>query len=593
MRCSICEMNCDLRDGGVGGCGMYAREGDEIRERYPDRYLAAVDTAIESMPMVHFHPRGKFLQVCTVGCNFKCAGCVSEILTDHLSAIEGGFQEMTPDQVIQKARDEACLGIMFCFNEPTVSYFTFLRLARMAKERGLLVGCSTNAYMTESALEGLLPFLDFVNVGLKGVTDESYRICGIANVAPVLRNLEILFRSGVYIEISAIYRKNGDGDILRSADFAASLSRDIPFQVMRFVPFGDATIDMEPSFRESEAVCAELRKRLNHVYLFNSPGTDYLNSRCPRCGAKIMERGFYGPMCSNLFRYQPQARCKCGYALPIVGEIHDSQLRESGYFGGYRTINALNMIRSILAVIDVTDKAAIDVVLNRVLKEDFIKNLYERLNRIDTYFDTVDYFASLTGREARAALYRDYVSSRMALVEEAVKGLEQPLVYSAMGHPLIAMFEEKMESRLIETVGGRLGNGLIDREGRPGITIAADQFRKMAPEIIIVTGVAAWPVDDFIRFCEENELDAPAIGNRQVFHLHPYRASTNPDWILGLLRLARIIHPKVFSFDLTKEADDFYREFYNIPFGDGHARAFPSLRRMERSESAQCSIPGK
>jgi hypothetical protein len=103
MKCNICEINCNIKEGGVGGCGMYTNIRNKIKERYPGRYLAAVDTAIESMPMVHYHPRGRFLQVCTVGCNFKCQGCVSEILTDHVSAMEGTFQEMTPGQVIDKA----------------------------------------------------------------------------------------------------------------------------------------------------------------------------------------------------------------------------------------------------------------------------------------------------------------------------------------------------------------------------------------------------------------------------------------------------------------------------------------------------------
>lgn len=33
------------------------------------------------------------------------------------------------------------------------------------------VGCSTNGYVTQSALVELIPFLDFVNVGLKGSSD--------------------------------------------------------------------------------------------------------------------------------------------------------------------------------------------------------------------------------------------------------------------------------------------------------------------------------------------------------------------------------------------------------------------------------------
>lgn len=574
MKCTICEMLCDIEEGGNGRCAMMTCRGNEIKERYPDRYLAAVDTAVESMPMVHFHPRGKFLQVCTVGCNFNCPGCVSEILTHHLSAIHGALQQMTPEEVIQKARREACLGIMFCFNEPTVSYYTFLRLARMAKQEGLLVGCSTNAYLTEPALKGLIPFLDFVNVGLKGVTENIYRACGVRRVAPVLRNLTTLHRHGIYLEISAIYRKGGDAEIIRCAEFVAALSPEIPFQVMRFIPFGNASIEMEPSVREAEKICASLRRHLKWVYLFNSPGTDHLDSRCPHCGTRLMERGFYGPMCSNLFRYKPQGRCECGFTMPVTGKIHDTSLREKGYFGGYRLINALNMIRWLLAVIGVTDKREVDDIMIQVLKEDFIKGLYERLNGIDVYFDTIDYFAGLTGRQARAVEYRRYVQSRIDRIKKKIENEDRPVVYCTLGHPLIAMFTDKMESRLIETAGGRLANHQIQRERRPGITLSTEQFLSLAPDIIIVSASAAWPRETFIAFCRENGLDVPAVRTGRVFHLHPYRCSTNPDWILGLMGLANLIHPEIFSFELAQEADRFYREFFNLSFEQGHRHPF-------------------
>lgn len=579
MKCTICEIGCDIKDGGIGVCGMYTQGGGEIRERFPDRYLAAVDTAIESMPMVHYHPRGKFLQVCTVGCNFKCSGCVSEILTDHLSAIEGSFQEMTPEDVIQKALAESCIGVMFCFNEPTVSYFTFRRLAEAAKEKGLLVGCSTNGYMTQQALEGLMPVLDFVNVGLKGASREAYRLCGVGDVAPIFRNLRMLYEKGIYIEVAAVYRKNGEEEICSAADFIASLSSDIPFQVMRFIPFGGATIAEEPTFREAEAVCQRLRKQLKYVYLFNTPGTGYLDSRCPDCGEKIMERGFFGPMCSNLFRHRPQGRCSCGFQLPLHGKIHDTEVRETGYFGGYRTVNALNMIRSILAVLGVTDGTSVDAVMIRLLKTDFILELYERLNRIESYFDTVDYFAELSGREKRAKLFREYVSDRVREIEERTGDLEKPAVYCSLGHPLIAMFPEKMESRLIEVAGGALTNVLIEREQRPGITISRKQFCRMNPELIIISDAVAWPADDVIDYCCENALDAPAVPNRKIFGLHPFRCSTNPDWILGLMQLANLIHPKVFRFDVRKEANNFYRTFIGVPFEDTGHRGF-SLKTL-------------
>ncbi|MDR3555432.1 MAG: hypothetical protein P4L55_11805 [Syntrophobacteraceae bacterium] len=136
--------------------------------------------------------------------------------------------------------------------------------------------------------------------------------------------------------------------------------------------------------------------------------------------------------------------------------------------------------------------------------------------------------------------------------------MEKPAVYYSLGHPLIAMFEDKLESRLVETAGGRLVNGLLERDYRPGITISKEQFCKLSPDIIIVHGFTAWPVEDFMDYCHENGLDAPAVREGRIFHLHPYRASASPDWILGLLRLANILHPRIFHFDLRKEADDFH-----------------------------------
>lgn len=61
MRCRICEMNCDISEGGIGGCGMYVYVDGEIFEWYSERYFVVVDIVIESMLMVYYYFWGKFL----------------------------------------------------------------------------------------------------------------------------------------------------------------------------------------------------------------------------------------------------------------------------------------------------------------------------------------------------------------------------------------------------------------------------------------------------------------------------------------------------------------------------------------------------
>lgn len=76
------------------------------------------------------------------------------------------------------------------------------------------------------------------------------------------------------------------------------------------------------------------------------------------------------------------------------------------------------------------------------------------------------------------------------------------------------------------------------RRGWPGFTLSNPQFCRLAPEIIIITSAAAWPVNDVIAYCLENNLDVPAVESAKCFLLHPYRSSLNHDWMLGLLCLA-------------------------------------------------------
>ncbi len=101
MECAICENRCRIPDNGTGICGAYTSRDNVIVEKYPDSYLVVVPSEIESMPMLHYHPGGKFLQVCTIGCNFRCSGCVSWILTESPASIEGALHKMTSEAMVE------------------------------------------------------------------------------------------------------------------------------------------------------------------------------------------------------------------------------------------------------------------------------------------------------------------------------------------------------------------------------------------------------------------------------------------------------------------------------------------------------------
>ncbi len=567
MQCAICENRCDIAMNGTGLCGMYTVAGDGIVEKYPDQYLVIVPAEVESMPMLHYYPGSKFLQICTIGCNLRCGGCVSWVLTESTDAIEGALQHVPPEKLVARAIDQGCIGIMFCFNEPAVSFPTFKRVSRLAREKGLLVGCATNAYFTEAAFRDLLEHIDFINIGIKGCTDETYAAFGAASVNPVFRNLEMSIEHGVFTEVAAVFIRGYENEVIETARRVADLSPDIPFQVMRFIPFATADRDDEPSVGEAEALCEKLRGILKYVYLFNSPGTPWLNTYCPECGEVLIRRGFNGPMCAHVTEVRNDGVCQCGYRPTLAGSYEkESGAQVLGYFGGYKTIQSLESIQTILSFLGERNPSVIATVLQEILKTNFIEGLYEKNKTIDSWLDTVAHYAHLAARTEKARELRAYMERYLSIINHAVRtATERPAVYFALGHPLIAVFGDKFECNLVEIAGGRCVNKDLDRDDTPGMTIAPETLRRLDPDVILVSGAIGYPVADCYNFLNGNGFgNLNAVRSRKIYSLAPYNTGGRPDWILGLMQIANLLHPEILSFDMPTIADAFYERFLGV-----------------------------
>ncbi len=577
MRCPVCEVGCRLSPGGIGRCRMYEHDGAGIVERFPDTYLTAHPIAIETQPLLHYYPGGTFLQVCTAGCNLRCGGCVSEILVEHASSLARSGSAITTDEIIARALDLGCLGIVFALNDPIASFPSFLRLAEKAHEHDLLAGCSTNGYLTEASLRALDPILDFANIGLKGASDGCYRSCGARSAGPVFRAIEYLFRKGVHVEVSLVYRRGDEGEFLSATRQLAAISTDIPLQVMRFVPFGDTSLGSEPTIFESEALVLRARELLSWVYLFNSPGTGYLDTRCPSCGAACFQREFFGPMGAHLVG-PARDRCECGTAIPITGTITREVFTEPGMMGGYRITRGLEMVWAILACLGVDDPLILSRAWGEVLGSGMLKKeVHDRMNNIDAYLGFVEELARTTGREKAGAQLLDHLRSRLELVARGVDGADRPRVYYAMGHPLFALNPGRFEGRLVEAAGGSYVNRSIGREGKPGVTITPEEFMSLDPEYLFTSGFLSSSVEDTLRYCDEHALNVPAVRDRRIYAMPPSWDFGSPRWILGLMTIAQTIHPDRFHYSIEDEADRFYRTFYGVPYASLEAnRSFVS-----------------
>jgi pyruvate-formate lyase-activating enzyme len=532
---------------------MYCNDHGTITENYPDAYLNIYPVSSESIPMLHYYPNGVFLLISTIGCNFACDGCISEFQTTRPGNLHEVLTSRSPDEILIIAKENGCIGITFCLNEPTVSLPSFLRVAQAAKQAGLLVGCSSNGYMTSETLDLMIPCLDFVNIGLKGSSDGRYRECGVKSANPVFRNVKALHDAGVFVEISAMYLAGREDEIIRAAERICAISPEIPFQVMRFVGTHEELTHLEPAKEEGEAVCRQIQQILDHVYLFNTPATDYLDSRCPVCGAIMVHRVFFGPMAARILSGNQNGVCRCGYLFPYRGVFSPVPEELPQVLGGYRSIMGANYISAVFRTLGVTDDSEIDRLCNIVISDGFLRFLQEQKDSVDTFLKMIRHLAHLSGREKNGESILEYVNSVLTEVEDRVSGLRKPRVIGVFCHPLSPLYAEKFGNTQIEMAGGISLNKQEGFRESLNTEYTVDAFNQLDPEVILISAHFAPSIGDFVKICKDLGIICQAISDLKVYVLDSTYGSGPLGWIIGLLDTANLLHPEVCRYSLEEE----------------------------------------
>jgi pyruvate-formate lyase-activating enzyme len=564
MQCNVCEFGCEINEYSRGRCGTYFCAGDTIVQDPDMGYLGAYPVSIETIPLLHYYPSGKFLQVFSTGCNFQCSGCVARLLASGKSLSRS---TLTPSRVVERALQQECLGVVSTLNEPAANYYLFRDLALQAKEKGLLVGCSTNCYFTDETLNKLGKLVDFMNVGIKGYSDRSYKSCGVPSSAPVFRNISRLIDMGVHVETSVVYAKGNEEDVIKVAEAMSEISSSIPVQVMRFIPFGDASIEFEPSIGEAESLCASLRKYADYVYLFNSPGTELLNTYCPECGSLLSEREFYGPMGSRPVSPWTSYTCACGKPVPVKGTTATERFNEEGFMGGYRISRAFGMVHAVLTCLGILDDSRLIDIWGKISDSGTLMQVHHMIQQPYAYLDFVRLIAEKANVPEKGEELISFIRTHLELVSSLAAENSGHKVYYCMGSPLFALNAGRMENNLVTFSGGVSINKQLQKEGKPGINVSPSFLNENNPDTIFISGFLSRPLDEFYALCREYGIEVDAVNQRRIYEVPPSWDFGNPRWILGLMYIADKLYPNS-GIDLEKEADEFYQQFYGMPFGE-------------------------
>ena len=298
VRCAVCSHRCTIMPGGRGICSVRENIDGRLVSLVYGRLIARDVDPIEKKPMYHFYPGTRAYSVATVGCNFACKNCqnayISQYPREHDGRIVG--DETTANDVVAGAIEAGCQTIAYTYSEPTVAIEFVLECMKGATAAGLSNVWVSNGYFTAETAAAILPYLDGINVDLKGITDAIYHDLAGGTVRPVLDTMERLFCAGIWVEVTTLVIPgfNDSLDELRwTAEAIRGLSPTIPWHVSRFFPayrLVDRSPTPIPILEQARRIGLDVG--LHHVYLGNVPGEGEATD-CPACGSRLVTRSGY------------------------------------------------------------------------------------------------------------------------------------------------------------------------------------------------------------------------------------------------------------------------------------------------------------
>lgn len=269
--CQICMHHCSLKLGQKGKCGARENKDGRIISSNYGRLTALALDPIEKKPLKQFYPGNMILSVGSYGCNLRCPYCQNY----QIAACGSRDQTVnaTPNDLVMKAKALECesnIGLAFTYNEPLVGVEFVRDTAKLAKAHGLKTVVVTNGSVTEETLDSVLPFIDAMNIDLKGFTKSYYEKLGgdLGTVKTFIQKSA----ERCHIEVTTLVvpgENDLEEEMVRLSEWIASFNSHIPLHVTRFFPTWKMT-DRPPTPIETiHALADTARASLKYVYTGN------------------------------------------------------------------------------------------------------------------------------------------------------------------------------------------------------------------------------------------------------------------------------------------------------------------------------------
>lgn len=179
----------------------------------------------------------------------------------------------TPQDLAEKAleyRDLGNIGAAFTYNEPLVGYEFVRDSARLVREAGMVNVLVTNGSAAPEILEEILPYMDAMNIDLKGFTEKYYQELG--GSLEMVKNFIQRAAKDCHIELTTLIVP-GENDRVEEmeaeAQWIASVDDNIPLHVTRFFPRYQMAVRKATKVDTVYELADTARKYLKYVFVEN------------------------------------------------------------------------------------------------------------------------------------------------------------------------------------------------------------------------------------------------------------------------------------------------------------------------------------
>lgn len=290
IMCQVCMHHCNLENGQHGICKARKNEnGKIISENYGYLTSIALDT-IEKKPLKMFHPGSMILSVGSYGCNLKCPFCQNyEIsMADYKKSNKRYVSPQELADIAIKYKSMGNIGVAYTYNEPLVGCEYVHDASISVKNAGMKNVLVTNGTASLDVVEKIIPYIDAMNIDLKGFSEEYYKNLG--GSLETVKKFIVRASKDCHIELTTLivpktqdtfggrvsnvkkisdFGNDSIAEMEEEAKWIASIDKHIPLHVTRFFPRYHMTDRDATDVEKIYGLADVARKYLSNVFVGN------------------------------------------------------------------------------------------------------------------------------------------------------------------------------------------------------------------------------------------------------------------------------------------------------------------------------------